>query len=143
MHRWERAVIVLLLGSGMAARADCSYTGSTKSSCNVDKQSTTRYYLKGALMRIDDGDKDSIIDMAARTWTLIDNAQKHYVVTRFDALPDALRPSGVVQKINLKETGQTRRIHGYNTARVLLTKDVALPHERGPDGKGELQMESW
>src|ERR1019366_1567064 len=78
---------MLALAAGLAARADFSYTQTTKSAGSTAR--ATRQYVKGPKMKVESGGTATVFDLAARTITRIDNHQKTYSVRKLGGVPGA------------------------------------------------------
>ena len=73
----KSAVIAVLLLAA-AAQADFSYTTTRKQSGGVSvagRNSITKFYIKGAKMKVESGKRAIILDFDAGTLTSIDNGQ--------------------------------------------------------------------
>ena len=69
----------VLLSATLAARADFSYTTTTKTTVGANNP-PSKHYFKGQKMRTDSGDISTIIDFDAQTMTMINNSRKTVTV---------------------------------------------------------------
>jgi hypothetical protein len=114
-----------------------------------------RQYFSGDKIVVDDGRARSIVDLVARTWTLVDKRKKNYTVMPFDDLrrrgeaatkalerlpPEARRMLGLDVAVSVRPTGRTERIAGHTAKEyaiaagpargtVWVTEEIRLPAE--------------
>jgi len=132
-------LIVLALIAGAAARADFSYTQTSKSS---GSESVTKHYLKGQKMLTDSGSVTTILDFDAQTVTSINKSQKTYTVTKFADMGQAAAAAGGADvKVDVKETGQHKTINGFDASEVVMTMQIDSPQMQGRGAGMKLQME--
>jgi hypothetical protein len=132
---------VVLLSGTPAARADFSYTTTTKTSLGANNQ-PSKHYFKGQKMRTDSGDTSTIIDFDAQTMTMINNRTKTVTVRSLSDIGAAAAASGASVKIDVKETGQQKTINGYNAKELIMTMDVDSPQAQQM-GKMTMEMDLW
>ena len=141
------ALVLLTLAAGLTARADFSYTTTTKSSGGMmgsaANNRTAKTYLKGQKMKMDNGDMSTIIDFDAQTFTNIDNRAKTYSVTKFSDIGQALKDTNTDLKVDVKETGQRKNINGYNASEVIMSMDIDNPQARQAGMKMHMDMDMW
>ncbi len=114
------AAVLLLAGS---AQADFSYTTTRKQSGGVSvagRNSMTKFYIKGAKMKVDSGNRAFILDFDARTLTTVDNGQKTISI-------ETLKESGAeAPKIEVNES--------------ILTTDLDSPELRQMGASMRMEM---
>ncbi len=110
-------------------------------------------YFSGRTMVIDDDDARSIVDLSAKTLTVVDKRQRTYTVTSFDDLraraeamrrrlrtmpPEARQMLGMDARVSVEATGKREEIAGHGarehrvsagpaTGSVWVTDEVAMP----------------
>ena len=139
-------VLFLILTAGLTARADFSYTQTTKSAGGMmaaAAPTVTKTYLKGQKMKIDSGDSIMIMDFDAQTMTHINTAQKTYTVSKFSDLGETVGKSGMDVNIDLKETGQRKTINGFNATEMVMTMEMDNPQARQQGMKMKMEMDIW
>jgi hypothetical protein len=140
-------VLFLTVAACWTARADFSYSTTTKSSSGMmggaAGNRVSKTYLKGQKMKTDSGDTVMIMDFDAQTLTHIDNNRKTYSVTKFSDVGNALSQSGAEIKIDVKETGQRKTINGYNATEVVLSMEMDSPQARQKGMKMRMEMDLW
>ena len=141
-------ILFLTLAGSLAARADFSYTSTTKSSGGMmggaaAANRTTKTYLKGQKMKMDAGDTVTIMDFDAQTITHVDNNRKTYSVTKFSDLGQALKDTGSDVNISVKETGQRKSINGFNASEVVMSMEMDNPQARQAGMKMHMEMDMW
>lgn len=135
-----------MLGACLTARADFSYSSTTKTSggpMGTVQPHTTKHYLKGQKMKIDSGDTVIIMDFDAQTMTSINNARKTYSVTKFADVGQGMRDAGVETKIDVHETGQHKTINGFNCSEAVMTMEMESPQTRQQGMKMQMEMDLW
>jgi len=132
-------ILALTAAASATARADFSYTTSTKSDSGTIA-TTSKTYLKGQKIKHEYGSIATIIDFDAQTVTYLNNSRKTYSVTKFSEMGKGLQ-SGDEVAVDLKETGQRKVINGYNTSQVIL--DVTMSSTRQAGKKTHIEMELW
>jgi hypothetical protein len=139
-------VLLLTLGTGLTARADFSYTQTTKSAGGMMAAAApiiTKTYLKGQKMKIDNGDSIMIMDFDAQTMTHINTAQKTFTMSKFSELGETMSKSGMDINIDLKETGQRKTINGFNATEMVMTMEMDNPQARQQGMKMKMEMDIW
>jgi uncharacterized protein DUF4412 len=140
-------LFVLTLEASLTARADFSYTTTTKISggmlAGAANNRITKHYLKGQKMKIDSGDSVMLIDFDAQTITHINNSQQTYSVTKFSEVGQAFQQAGAEVTVDVKETGQKRTINGYNASEVILSMDMESSQSRQPGMKMRMDIDMW
>jgi hypothetical protein len=147
------AITMLALAASVTARADFSYTTTTKMSGGMTggmagmNDRATQHFFKGNKMKMDLGDTATILDFDAQTFTHVDNKQKTYSVTTFNELGamtgEGLKKSGAEITVDVKETGRQKQVNGYNAHEVVLSIDVDNPQARQAGMKMRMEMEMW
>lgn len=132
-------VALLMLAASLAAHADFSYTMTQKSGPGGEQ--TMKHYLKGQKMKVERGNKTTIMDFEAQTLTSVDSAARTYTVTKFSDVAGAA--AGVDMKVDVKKTGQKKTINGYDASQVLMTMDVDMPQAKQAGMKAQMEMELW
>jgi hypothetical protein len=135
------AGIALLLSA--AAQGDFSYTMTRKQSGGVSvagRNSVTKFYIKGAKMKVDRGNRAVIVDFDAGAVTTIDEVQKT-VSTR--NLRDAGASDPKVEVSAVKETGSHKTIGGHNAVESSVTTDLDSEELRQTGASLRLEMNFW
>jgi hypothetical protein len=130
----------VLLSATLAARADFSYTTTTKTTVGANNP-PSKHYFKGQKMRTDSGDIATIIDFDSQTMTMINNRLKTVTVRSLGDIGAAAQ-NGASVKIDVKETGQQKTINGYNAKELVMTMDVDMPQAQQM-GKMTMEMDLW
>lgn len=140
-------LLFLTLIASLAARADFSYTTTTKSTggamAAAGPGAVTKNYLKGQKMRIDRGDSIMILDFEAQTMTRINPTAKTYTVSKFADMGNDMSKAGVEVNIDVKETGQKRTINGFNASEMVMTMEMENPQSRQSGTKMKMEMDIW
>jgi hypothetical protein len=130
--------ILLLLAAGFA-RADFSYTMTSKSSMGGNP-SVSKYYYKGNKMKTETSNSVMIMDFDAQTVTTINPQDKSYTVKTFAETNKEAATATADVHPDFKDTGEKKVINGFNATQLLLTMDV----DAGRGGqKAQMQMEMW
>jgi len=134
-----RNLSVLLLLACAIARADFSYTMTSKSSMGGNP-SVSKYYYKGNKMKMEMSNTVMIMDFDSQIITTLNPQDKSYTVKSFaDANKEAATATADVHP-EFKDTGEKKNINGFNASQLLLTMDV----DSGRGGqKMQMQMEMW
>jgi Domain of unknown function (DUF4412) len=132
---------ILLLIASAAARADFSYTMTSKNSMGGNP-AVSKYFYKGQKMKLDTGSTSTIMDFDAQTLTTINAREKTYTVKSFAQLGEAA--SKVTQDVqaDVKETGQHKVINGFNASQLIMTMAMDSPSS-APGMKMTMEMEIW
>jgi hypothetical protein len=140
------SLAMLTLAASLTARADFSYTTTTKMSGGMNGLGTKNFF-KGNKMKMDLGDTATILDFDAQTFTHIDNSQKTYSVKSFNELGstagEELKKSETEITIDVKETGQRKDINGYNAHEVVMSMEIDNPQSRQAGMKMRMEMDMW
>jgi hypothetical protein len=131
-------LVCFTLLAGMTARADFSYTSTRKS--GPGPGGTTKYFFKGQRMATDSGETTMILDFDAQTMTSINKASKTYTVRNFSDLNQAASQAISDTKIDIKETGQRKKINGYDAKELLMTIEMDSPRA---GMKMQMEMSMW
>jgi hypothetical protein len=133
------AIILVPLLAAITAQADSSYTVARRAggASVAGNPQTWKYYCKGQKMRIESGDTVKILDFDSRMVTNIDRKAKTISVTAFAAS----RFRDKIDKIDVKETGQKKKINGYDAHEVVVTVDVESPEL--PEAAIKMEMDVW
>jgi hypothetical protein len=146
----NRAVLgtIVFLSATVGARADLSYTttakttGGSMAAMAGNMNTSGKVYLKGSKMRNDTGDTSTIIDFDAQTITTLNHRTKTATVTKISDV--ASKNADMNMKIDVKETGQTKTVNGYNAKELLLTIDMEMPQmQQAGMGKMQLEIQLW
>jgi hypothetical protein len=138
-------LLTLVFAASFAAHADFSYTQTRKGSQGMPGAAApqlTKYFFKGSRMLSDDGETARIVDYSAQTMTTIDKVKKTYSVRQIGGNMPA-EASNVDVQIDVKETGQTKTIDGFNCRQVIMT--IAMDAAASAPGgmKMQIETESW
>jgi hypothetical protein len=127
-------LLTLALAASFPAHADFSYTQTRKGAA----PQVTKYYFKGTRMMADSGDTARIVDYSSQTMTTINKGAKTYSVQPIGgSLPAG--SSNVDLHIDVKETGQTKTINGFDCRQVIMTMSGS-----GAAGmRMQIEKESW
>lgn len=134
-----RNLSILLLLASAFARADYSYTMTSKASMGGNP-SVSKYYYKGNKMKMEMSNTVMIMDFDAQTITTLNPQDKSYTVKSFaEVSKETATATGDVHP-EFKDTGEKKVINGFNASQLLLTMDV----DSGRGGqKMQMQMEMW
>ena len=130
-----------MLATLLPAYADFSYTITRKGS---GAPATSKQYFKGQKMMTDGADEAIVIDFDSKTVTTIDKKNRSYAVVPFNQVGAGMPAASTQAKVDVKDTGQTKTIGGYNAH--LVTMGIAVDSGgSGPMGPMQLQidMEWW
>ena len=127
----------LTVALSMTARADFSYTETTKGGGDV----ITKHFLKGQKMKLERPDGGTILDFDAQTVTMVNNKDRTYSVTKFGDL--ALNGGGVEVKADVKETGERKLIGTYNCKEVVWDLEVDAPQAGKAGMKMQAEIHIW
>jgi hypothetical protein len=139
-------VLFLTLAAGLTARADFSYTQTTKTAGGMMAAAVptvTKTYLKGQKMKIDSGSTVMILDFDGQTITNLDPNQKTYTVKKFSDVSESLNKAGMEMNVDVKETGQRKTINGFNASEVVLSMEMDSPDSRQKGVKMKMEMDIW
>jgi hypothetical protein len=136
-------VAILMLVASLAAHADFSYTMTQKSSGQLGSagNQVQKHYVKGQKMKMETGTVTTILDFDAQTITSINNAAKTYTVAKFSDVAGAA--AGVDVKADVKSTGQTKTINGYQASQTIVTMDMDMQQGQAAGMKAQMEIELW
>lgn len=139
-----RIACILLITAAGTAFADFSYTTTTKSSGMMAAgDHTSKTYMKGQKMKLENGSTSTIFDFDAQTITQVDNNSKTYSVSKFAEMGQALKQTGAEVSVDVKETGEHKTINGYSASEVVLTTDVTMASAKSAGMKMHMEMHMW
>jgi hypothetical protein len=130
-------LLALALVATCAARADFSYTMTSKSANGPGQPVKTS--IKGQKMAIESASSVTIIDFDAQTVTNISKSQKNYKVQKFSEMQQDMKDAGNVSA-DLKETGQKKTINGYNATEMVMTIEMDNPARAGTKVQAEVHI---
>ncbi len=134
--------LLLVLAVSFAARADFSYTMTSKASGMMAAAGgqTTKYYLKGQKYMMDMPSMAIIVDFDSQTVTSINKTQKTYTVTPFAQLAQTTGGANMSDvQFDFKETGEHKTINGFNASQAVMTMQVQA--QQGM--QMQMEMEFW
>jgi hypothetical protein len=136
-------VATVMLAASLAAHADFSYTMTQKSGGQMGSGAgqVMKHYMKGQKMKIETGTTATVLDFDAQTITTIDNSAKSYKVAKFSDAAGAT--AGADVKADVKSTGQTKTINGFQAAQTLITMDMDMPQGQAAGMKAQMEIELW
>jgi hypothetical protein len=134
------ALFALMLGTLLPAFADFSYTITRKGSGG---QSSGKQYFKGHQMMTDDGDTGIVIDFDAKTITNINKMRHTYTVVPFSQVGAGIPGAASQAKVDVKETGLTKNIGGFNAHQVMMTIDSNTQAPGQGSMQLQIEMEWW
>jgi len=136
-------VVLLAFSANLAARADFSYTVMRLSRGASNTNSVrAKTYLKGKKMKVDYGKAATIMDFEAGTFTEINHKQRLYRVTSLRDVGAGAK-SGSNLEVDVKKTGHSRKIHGYNAAEVIITLTIDVPDAGRSGAKAQMGAHIW
>jgi hypothetical protein len=129
----------------LPASADFSYVRTTKSSVSPTVK-TTKQFLKGQKLRMENGDMATVVDFGAKTITSIDSKRKVFTVHKISegqtvAKAAAFPAPALQNKADLRETGKKKKIGGYDAKEVVLTMDAGTSPITG--NKMQVEADVW
>ncbi|MFN7542499.1 MAG: hypothetical protein ACK5TN_06880, partial [Acidobacteriota bacterium] len=130
-----RKIAVLLAAAGCvgAARGDISFATTVKRGGAVG--ATTRFKMKGMKVRMESAGSITILDLEARTMTVLRPATKTYVVRVMEEGAVGMKTGTGQLKPSVKETGAVKKIGNYQCRQVMMTMEMA-------GGRSSLTMEN-
>jgi hypothetical protein len=147
------ALLALLFSFQFAARADFSYTMTSKptggamiSMAGAAANTVTKTYIKGQKMRTEQGDTATQVDFDAQTITTINNAAKTFSVRTFSDVTRTVNQAAPQATIDAKETGQRKNVNGFDAKELILTVDMDMSQMapgRVMGGKMQVEMDMW
>jgi len=129
-------LLMIALAGGMAARADFSYTMTIKSGMGAGQ--ATKTSIKGQKMAIETASTVTILDFDAQTVTRVNKSQNTYTVTKFADAGAGL--AGATVTADVKETGQSKNVAGYDANEMVVTVDVDMG---GRGGSAQAEVHMW
>jgi transglutaminase/protease-like cytokinesis protein 3 len=135
-------ILTLALACAFAAQADFSYV-TTRKGGPAAGDGATKHYFKGQKMKTESAATASIVDLDAQTITTINNTAKTYTVTKFSDLAQSLKGAAVDAKVDVRETGQTKNIAGYNATEVVMTMAMETPQSKQAGMKMTMETSMW
>lgn len=150
MFRTTASLCAAALAATLTAHADFSFSKTQKvtggamaamagSAANRESKS----YFKGQKAAEVASDSTILMDFDAQTITTINKVQKTYKVQKFSDLANAAGGANGDMSVDVKETGQTKTINGYNAKESLVTLDLDFAMGRGPAMKMAAEIEVW
>ena len=139
-------LLVVTLCATATAYADLSYTTTRKtagSPAAAAAPSTTKYYFKGQKMMTDSGGVATLVDFDAQTITTIHKTQKTWTVMKFSELGDVMKSTDIDARIDVKDTGQTKMINGFNASEMVMTMEVDSPQMAQTGMKMQMEIDTW
>ena len=137
--------LILAAIAAAAAQADFSYITVTKSPAG---ETTSKHYIKGQKLITDNGTTMTIMDLDAQTMTTINKTQKTYTVRPFSELYGKSAAAGMNVNADIKKTGQTKIVNGFNTEEMVVTmamdsSQAQRPGAKGPPMQMQMEMHMW
>jgi hypothetical protein len=138
-------LFVVMLCATATAYADFSYTTTRKTQGSPAAAAPTsiKYFYKGQKMMTDSGDTATIIDFNAQTISTVNKSQKTWSVMTFNEMAQKVKQADVDAKIDVKETGQTKTINGFNASEMVMTMDVDSPQMSQAGMKMQMEIDMW
>lgn len=145
------ALFALTLAASLTANADFSYTttqkmtgGSMGAMIGAAVDRVNKVCFKGQKMVTSSADGAVIIDFEAQTITSVNNTQKTYTVKKISDLVAGGAAANADISADVKETGQTKSVNGFNANEVVVTMSTDIEMGRGaPPLKMQLEMDMW
>ncbi len=171
------AVLLLLSISAPSRAQEITYTTVTRAEMggalgqmmkmvpDADREMRQTIYLKGVLMRTDEGASSTITDMEAGAFTILDHETRTYFTTTLDemrARMEAMQaqmgeamgepveqtgPEGEAPfdlRLSTERTGRTQRFDGYSAEQFLVTMEVVpSAPEAAAGGATVIFTEHW
>ncbi len=138
---------IALLSMTLAARADFSYTttskvtgGSMGAMAGSAGNTQNKLYFKGQKIKTESVELATIIDFEAQTLTTINHRAKTVTVKKLSDIANGTNDASVT--VDVKETGQQKTINGYNAKELVMTMEMSMP--QAPQmGKMQMEMHLW
>ncbi len=136
-----------LLAAG-AAHADFSYTVTRRATGGMlgamaAANGTSKVYLKGQKMKMDNGPIVIVVDFESQTLTTLDTAKKTYTVQPFSDIARNAGTAALELNIDAKETGQRRTINGFDASEFVMNIDMDPPQQAPQMGIMHMEMDMW
>jgi|ERR1035438_116740 hypothetical protein len=143
-------ILAIMLCATATAYADFSYTVAqkTQGSPAAAGPSSTRVLYKGQKMMMDRGAEATVVDFDAQTITTLNKTQKTWSVRKFSELGQGLKQVDTDAKIidakmDVKETGQTKMINGFNASEMVMTMEADSPQMSQAGMKMQMEIDIW
>ena len=104
-------------------RADISYQTTLKQGPAAG--ATTQFKIKGLKVRIEGREGITLVDLGARTITVLRPVDKTYTVRAIEEGAVGVKKSPGALRTAVKETGVTRKIGNYRCRQVVMTMTMA------------------
>jgi hypothetical protein len=150
MFRNTASLCAIALTATLAAHADFSFSktqkvtgGSMAAMAGNAANRESKSYFKGQKAAEVSNDSTILMDFDAQTITTINKVQKTYQVQKFGDLAAAAGGANADMSVDVKETGQTKTINGYNAKESLVTLNLDFAVGRGPAMKMAAEIEVW
>jgi hypothetical protein len=127
--------------------ADFSYKSTRKtggamaSMMGNQAPAVSTYYYKDQKLKVDNGTSATIMDFGAQTITTIDHSAKTVTVRSFQDAAKA-SPGTIDAMIDVKETGQKKKVNGFDASEVVMTMEMESPQTQQM-GKMHMEMDMW
>src|SRR6185312_14444520 len=150
MFRTTASLCTVALAATITAHADFGFSktqkvtgGSMAAMAGNAANRESKSYFKGQKAAEVASDSTILMDFAAQTITTINKVQKTYKVQKFGDVAAAAGGANADMSIDVKETGQTKTINGFNAKESLVTLDLDFAVGRGPAMKMSAEIEVW
>jgi len=150
MFRTTALLCTVALAATITAHADFGFSktqkvtgGSMAAMAGNAANRESKSYFKGQKAAEVASDSTILMDFAAQTITTINKVQKTYKVQKFGDVAAAAGGANADMSIDVKETGQTKTINGFNAKESLVTLDLDFAVGRGPAMKMSAEIEVW
>ncbi|HEU5021491.1 MAG TPA: DUF4412 domain-containing protein [Bryobacteraceae bacterium] len=150
MFRTTAPLCAIALTATLAAHADFSFSktqkvtgGSMAAMAGNAANRESKSYFKDQKAAEVASDSTILMDFDAQTITTINKVQKTYRVQKFGDLAAAAGGANADMSVDVKDTGQTKTINGYNAKESLVTLNLDFAAGRGPVMKMAAEIEVW
>ena len=150
MFRTTASLCAIALAATLTAHADFSFSktqkvtgGSMAAMAGSAANRESKSYFKGQKAAEVAGDSTILMDFNAETITTINLVLLFFLVLLFGDLANAAASANADMSIDVKETGQTKTINGYNAKESLVTLNLDFAVGRGPAMKMAAEIEVW
>jgi hypothetical protein len=150
MFRTTASLCTVALAATLTANADLSFSktqkvtgGSMAAMASSAGNRESKSYFKGQKAAEVASDSTILMDFDAQTITTINKVQKTYKVQKFSDIATAAGSANAGVSVDVKETGQTKTINGFNAKESLVTLDLDFAVGRGPAMKMAAEIEVW
>jgi hypothetical protein len=103
----------------------------------------SKSYFKGQKAAEVASDSTILMDFDAQTITTINKVQKTYKVQKFADVAAAAASANAGMSVDVKDTGQTKTINGFNAKESIVTLELDFAVGRGPAMKMAAEIEVW